>query len=73
MDKYIDENDKERYTKIISELLEKEKEYVKFQVAIKDSQGAPVSCIMKIFAIKGKKRGKVQKILGVIEPCSKNI
>lgn len=69
--KYITDEDKERYEQIVDTLLQ-EKEYVKFQVAIKDSEGNPVDCIVKMFTIKGK-RGKIQKVLGVIEPCSQNI
>lgn len=70
--KYIADEDKDRYQQIVDTLLAEEKEYVKFPIAIKNSEGNPVNCIMKLFTIKGK-RGKVQKILGVIEPCSQNV
>lgn len=71
MTRHIAEQDKERFRQIV-EVLVSEKEYVRFQVAINDSEGNPVSCIVKMFAIKSR-RGKVQKVLGVIEPCSQNI
>lgn len=69
--RYIAEKDKDRYNQIIDVLIN-EKEFVKFQVAIIDSQGDSINCIMKLSAIKTK-RGKVQRVLGIIEPCSQNI
>ena len=64
--RHIADEDKERFKEIIDVLLT-QKEFVKFQAAIKDSEGNPVSCNFKMSAIKGKK-GKVLKVLGVIEP-----
>lgn len=69
--RYIADEDKERYKQIV-DVLVTEKEFVKFQIAIKDSEDKPVNCIVKLSAIKNK-RGKVQKVVGVIEPCSQNI
>ena len=69
--RYIADGDKERYSQIV-DVLVKEKEFVKFQAAIKDVNGTPVSCIFKLFALKNR-RGKLLKILGVIEPCSQNL
>lgn len=69
--RYVADSDKERFKEII-DVLVKEKEFVKFQIAINDKDGNPISCIVKLSAIKTR-RGKVEKILGVIEPCSQNI
>lgn len=64
--KHIAQQDKERFSQII-DVLKTEKEFIRFQVAINDRQGNPVNCIVKLFAIKSR-RGKLQKVLGVIEP-----
>ncbi len=69
--KHIAEEDKERFKEIINVLLN-EKEFVKFQISILDSEGNPISCSFKMSAIKGKK-GKVQKVLGVIEVIQQNV
>lgn len=69
--RHIADEDKERFREIIDVLMT-QKEFVKFQVAIMDSEGKPVNCNFKMSAIKGKK-GKVQKVLGVIEAMQTNI
>lgn len=65
MAKHIAPEDKERFLEIMDVLLN-QKEFVKFQASIMDSEGEAVSCSFKMSAIKGKK-GKVQKVLGIIE------
>lgn len=66
--RYIVEEDKERFNEII-EVLRKEKEFVKFQAGIKNEKGEVVKFIFKLTAIKTK-RGKMQKVVGVIEPST---
>ncbi|MBQ9700378.1 MAG: PAS domain-containing protein [Lachnospiraceae bacterium] len=65
--RYIADEDKERYTEIVNVFLT-EKDFVKFQIGIKDAEGQTIMCNMKMSAIKGKK-GKLQKVLGIIEVC----
>ena len=69
--RYVVEDDIERFNQII-EVLKKEKEFVRFQIGIKNEQGEAVNCIFKLAAIKTK-RGKLQKVVGVIEPCIQNV
>ena len=69
--RYIADEDKERFNQII-EVLRKEKEFVKFQVGIKKEDGEIVKCIFKLAAIKTK-RGKLQKVVGVIEASPLNV
>ena len=69
--RYVAEDDVERFTQII-EVLKKEKEFVRFQIGLKNEQGEVVNCIFKLAAIKTK-RGKLQKVVGVIEPCILNV
>ena len=69
--RYIAEDDIERFNQII-DVLKKEKEFVRFQVGIKNEQGEIVNCIFKLAAIKTR-RGKLQKVVGVIEPCVLNM
>lgn len=69
--RYIADEDKERFNQII-EVLRKEKEFVKFQVGVKKEDGEVVKCIFKFAAIKTK-RGKIQKVVGVIEPAPTNV
>ena len=69
--RYIADEDKERFEQII-EVLKKEKEFVKFQVGVKKEDGEIVKCIFKLAAIKTK-RGKMQKVVGVIEPTTMNV
>jgi PAS domain S-box-containing protein len=69
--RYIADEDKERFNQII-EVLRKEKEFVKFQVGVKKEDGEVVKCIFKLAAIKTK-RGKLQKVVGVIEPSLLNV
>ena len=69
--RYIADEDKERYMQII-EVLRKEKEFVKFQVGVKKEDGEVVPCIFKLAAMKTK-RGKIEKIVGVIEPMALNV
>ena len=69
--RYIAEDDIERFNQII-EVLKKEKEFVRFQIGIKNEQGEVVNCVFKLAAIKTK-RGKLQKVVGVIEPCAQNV
>lgn len=69
--RYIIEEDKERFKEIINVLMT-QKEFVKFQISILDNDGKPISCSFKMSAIKGKK-GKVQKVLGVIEVIQQNV
>ena len=66
--RYIVDEDKERYIEII-EVLRKEKEFVKFQAGIKNDKGEVVKFIFKLTAIKTK-RGKMQKVVGIIEPST---
>lgn len=63
--RHVKEEDKELFKEKI-ELLMNEKEFVKFQLSLLDAEGKPVYCNFKMSSIKGKK-GKVQKILGIIE------
>lgn len=65
--RYIADEDKERYTDIV-EMFLSEKDFVKFQIGIKDADGQTINCSMKLSAIRGKK-GKLQKVLGIIEVC----
>ena len=67
MARYIADEDKERYLEIVNVFLN-EKDFVKFQIGIKDAEGQVINCSMKLSAIKGKK-GKIQKVLGIIEVC----
>lgn len=69
--RHIADEDKERFREIVDVLMT-QKEFVKFQVSIKDSEDRLVHCNFKMSAIKGKK-GKVLKVLGVIEPIQSNI
>ena len=69
--KHVVSEDKERFKEIINVLMT-QKEFVKFQISLLDSEGKPVSCSFKMSAIKGKK-GKVQKVLGVIEVFQQNV
>ena len=69
--RYIAEDDVERFNQII-EVLKKEKEFVRFQIGIKNEQGEVINCVFKLAAIKTK-RGKLQKVVGVIEPCAQNV
>lgn len=66
--RYIVDEDKERYNEII-EVLKKEKEFVKFQAGIKNDKGEVVKFIFKLTAIKTK-RGKMQKVVGILEPST---
>ena len=61
----------ERFNQII-DVLKNEKEFVRFQAGIKNEQGEVVNCIFKLAAIKTR-RGKLQKVVGVIEPCLLNM
>ncbi len=63
--RHVAEHDKERFNEIIDVLLN-QKEFVKFQICIMDVEGKPINCSFKMSSIKGKK-GKVQKVLGIIE------
>lgn len=63
--RHIADEDKERFEEIIDVLMT-QKDFVKFQVSILDAQGKPINCSFKMSSIKGKK-GKVQKVLGIIE------
>ncbi len=65
--RHIADEDKERYAEIINVFLT-EKDFVKFQIGIKDAEGQTISCSVKLSAIRGKK-GKLQKVLGIIEVC----
>ena len=69
--RYIAEDDIERFNQII-DVLKNEKEFVRFQAGIKNEQGEIVNCIFKLAAIKTR-RGKLQKVVGVIEPCVLNM
>ena len=69
--RYIADEDIERFNQII-EVLRKEKEFVKFQAGIKKEDGEVVKCIFKFAAIKTK-RGKLQKVVGVIEQSPLNV
>lgn len=69
--RYIAEEDKERYNQII-DVLRKEKEFVRFQAGVVNEQGEVVNCIFKLAAIKTK-RGKLQKVVGLIEPSTLNM
>ena len=69
--RYIAEDDIERFNQII-DVLKNEKEFVRFQAGIKNEQGEVVNCIFKLAAIKTR-RGKLQKVVGVIEPCLLNM
>ena len=66
--RYIVDEDKERFNEII-EVLRKEKEFVKFQAGIKNENGEVVKFIFKLTAIKTK-RGKMQRVVGIIEPST---
>lgn len=63
--RHIKDEDKELFKEKIDDIL-KEKEFVKFQASLLNADGKPVYCNFKILSIKGKK-GKVQKVLGIIE------
>ena len=69
--RHIADEDKERFKEIIDVLMT-QKEFVKFQVSIKDSEENLILCNFKMSAIKGKK-GKVLKVLGVIEAMQSNV
>jgi len=69
--RHIADEDKERFKEIIDVLI-KDKEFVRFQVGIKNNEGATINCSVRMSAIKGKK-GKMQKVLGIIEVCSQSI
>lgn len=69
--RYIAEEDKERFNQII-DVLRKEKEFVRFQAGIKNDKDEVINCIFKLAAIKTK-RGKLQKVVGLIEPSTLNM
>lgn len=63
--RHVSDEDKERFKEVIDVLI-KQKDFVKFQVAIMDANENPVNCSFKMSTIKGRK-GKIQKVLGIIE------
>ncbi len=63
--KYIFEDDKEKFAQSI-EALRSEQEKIEEDIRIVDSNGEPVNCHIKLFAIKTRKK-KLVKLIGVIE------
>lgn len=65
MTKYIYEGDIEKFVKRV-ERINKTNDYVKFSIRILNDINEPVSCLVKLYAIRGF-RGRITKIIGVIE------
>ncbi len=63
--KYVYDEDKEKFSQSI-DALKDEQEKIEEDIRILDSNGEPVNCHIKLFAIKTRKK-KLVKLIGVIE------
>lgn len=65
MTKYVYEEDIDKFLRRVDRI-NKTNDYVKFSIRLLNDKNEPIGCLVKIYAIRGF-RGKVTKILGVIE------
>lgn len=65
MTKYVYEEDIDKFLRRVDRI-NKTNDYVKFSIRLLNDKNEPIGCLVKLYAIRGF-RGKVTKILGVIE------
>ncbi len=69
MTKYVFEEDVNKFNRRVARL-DKNNTFVKLSIRLINNDNEPISCLMKLYAIKGF-GGKLTKILGVIETINK--
>lgn len=65
MTKYVYEEDIDKFLRRVDRI-NKTNDYVKFSIRLLNDKNEPIGCLVKLYAIRGF-RGRVTKILGVIE------
>ncbi len=69
INKYVYEEDVDKFNRKIGRL-NKTNDFVKFSIRLIDENDNPITCLVKLYAIKGF-RGKITKILGIIETMAR--